>query len=83
MGEPFASIHRGMESVKCQRCKVPMATVTERKLIRAGRRALSITIPKAWADFYGLKPGDSVRVIADDVLTVHPPQADDASGPAK
>ena len=56
-----------------------MAAVTERKLILAGRRALSITIPKAWVNFYHLTPGDSVRVIADDVLTVHPPKADDGN----
>ena len=59
-----------------------MATVTERKLIRAGQRGLSITIPKAWADFYNLKPGDGLRVVAGDVLTVYPP-AEELAGAGK
>lgn len=60
-----------------------MATVTERKVIRAGQRALVITIPKAWSDYYGLKPGDQLLVVADDVLTVHPPKATKGDEPEK
>ena len=55
-----------------------MPTVTERRVVRLGGRALVITIPKAWSDYYGLKAGDSLRVVANDVLTIHPPKADDA-----
>ncbi len=50
-----------------------MPTVTERKVVKFGEKALVITIPKAWSDYYKIKAGDQLRVVADDVLTVHPP----------
>ena len=52
-----------------------MPTVIERKIVKFGEKALVITIPKAWADYYMIKAGDQLRVVADDVLTVHPPEA--------
>ena len=52
-----------------------MPTVTERKVVKFGEKVLVITIPKAWSDYYKIKAGDQLRVVADDVLTVHPPEA--------
>jgi bifunctional DNA-binding transcriptional regulator/antitoxin component of YhaV-PrlF toxin-antitoxin module len=48
-----------------------MATLTYRSLIKFGT-GIALTIPKAWADFYKLKPGDKVIVIANRRLMVKP-----------
>ena len=53
-----------------------MPTVTDRKVVKFGEKALVITIPKAWSDYYRVQAGDQLRVVADDVLTVHPPRLD-------
>ncbi len=49
-----------------------MATLTYRALIRMGDDGLVITIPKAWARFYQLKPGEKVEMIANGELLVRP-----------
>lgn len=59
-----------------------MPTLTRRTLIRFGDNALVLTIPKPWVDFYRLKPGDKVEVIANGVLTIRPLGAQD-NGQAK
>jgi len=59
-----------------------MPTVTQRSAMRAGERALQITLPKAWVDYYRVKPGDKLRVVADGVLTVHPPEGKTLEGEA-
>ena len=48
-----------------------MPSLYERSLIKFGQ-GLAMTIPKAWADFHGLKPGDKLEVIANGKLTVRP-----------
>ena len=53
-----------------------MPTMTERKVVKFGEKALVITIPKAWSDYYRIKAGDQLLVVADDVLTVHPPKSE-------
>ena len=62
-----------------------MPTVTDRKAISFGTNGLVMTIPKAWIDYYGVRAGDMLRVVADDVLTIHPPRwirtRGDGSGP--
>jgi bifunctional DNA-binding transcriptional regulator/antitoxin component of YhaV-PrlF toxin-antitoxin module len=60
-----------------------MPTVTERKVVKFGGRALVITIPKAWSDYYGIEAGQQLRVVAGDVLTVHPPRKVADNEPAK
>ncbi len=37
-----------------------------------GRGGLVVTVPKAWLDYYGLKAGDVVIVIADGELRIRP-----------
>ena len=49
-----------------------MPTLAKRKLIKFGESGLVLTVPKAWARFYGLKPGDKVEVVADGELVVRP-----------
>ena len=40
-----------------------MPSMSKRSLIKFGQNGLAITIPKAWADYYELKPGDKLQVI--------------------
>ena len=49
-----------------------MPSLMRRKLIAAGDGGLVVTVPKAWWDYYGLKAGDVVIVIADGELRIRP-----------
>jgi len=49
-----------------------MPTLTIRKLIPMGHGGLVVTVPKAWKDYYKLKAGDVVTVIADGELRIIP-----------
>lgn len=51
-----------------------MPTLTKRKLIAMGRGGLVVTVPKAWCDYYALKAGDVVIVVADSELRISLPQ---------
>jgi bifunctional DNA-binding transcriptional regulator/antitoxin component of YhaV-PrlF toxin-antitoxin module len=51
-----------------------MPIISDRAVIRFGKGGLVITIPKGWADYYDLRPGDKLRVIADDGLWILAPQ---------
>ena len=42
------------------------------KLIRIGNTSLGVIIPKGYIDYYRLKRGDRVAIIATDVVTVKP-----------
>ena len=48
-----------------------MATITHRKLIKFGT-GIVVSLPKAWTDFYQLRPGDKVEVITNEKLTIKP-----------
>ena len=48
-----------------------MGTMTYRKLIKFGDGVV-VTIPKAWADYYQLKPGDKVMVTTNGRLVIKP-----------
>ena len=48
-----------------------MPSLNERKLISIGG-SLLISVPKAWRDYYGLKAGDVVVVIANGELRISP-----------
>ena len=48
-----------------------MATVTNRRLIKFGS-GIAITLPKAWTDYYQLKPGGKVTVVANRKLVIKP-----------
>ncbi len=49
-----------------------MPSVSKRKLIAMGKGGLVVTVPKGWRDYYALKPGDVVTVIADGELRIKP-----------
>jgi len=49
-----------------------MPNVFERSLIKTGDGGLTIIIPKSWASFYQLEPGDVVRVKTNGKLVVEP-----------
>ena len=49
-----------------------MPTLAKRKLIKFGESGLVLTVPEAWARYYGLKPGDKVEIVADGELVVRP-----------
>jgi AbrB family looped-hinge helix DNA binding protein len=47
-----------------------MPIKVERILFRVGEGSLAVTIPKAWAAYNRLKPGDTVEVIANDGVLI-------------
>ena len=49
-----------------------MPTMSTRSLIRFGNNRLVLIIPKAWADYYQLKPSDKVTVVANRRLVIKP-----------
>lgn len=44
----------------------------ERRIIKAGETSFAVILPKAWLRFYGLKNGDRVKVISDEIVTIEP-----------
>ena len=51
-----------------------MPTKSDRSVIRFGNGGLVITIPKAWATFYEIQPGDKLTVITNDDLRILAPE---------
>ena len=49
-----------------------MPVQSTRKLIRMGKNGLVVTVPRAWANYWKLQPGQKVTVIANDDLTISP-----------
>jgi len=47
-----------------------MPIKVERILFRVGEGSLAVTLPKAWATYNRLKPGDTVEVIANDGVLI-------------
>lgn len=52
--------------------EVKMPSVFKRSLIKIGNGALAIVIPRPWLQFYELKAGDKLEVIANKKLIVRP-----------
>jgi len=42
-----------------------MPNLTTRKIIRFGKSTLAMTLPKAWANYFQLRAGDRLEVIAN------------------
>ena len=56
-----------------------MTGLSNRRVLGTEATGLRMTFPTAWARALGLRPGDSIEVLFDDVLVVIPrpsPQAD-------
>ena len=49
-----------------------MPSLTTRKIIKFGKSTLAMTLPKAWVNYFKLKAGDRVEVIANKKLIVRP-----------
>ena len=47
-----------------------MPIKVERTLFKIGEGGFAVTLPKSWINYYQLKPGDKVEIIANDVLTI-------------
>ncbi len=47
-----------------------MPILVERKLFKTGEGAIAVTLPKAWTNYYHLKPGDKVEIIGEDELVI-------------
>ena len=43
--------------------------VVQRSLFRTGN-SLAVTLPKAWINYFGLRPGDRVVITADDRIII-------------
>lgn len=52
--------------------EVVMPSLTTRKIIKFGKSTLVMTLPKAWVNYFKLKAGDKLEVIANRKLTVKP-----------
>lgn len=50
---------------------VSMPTKYVRKIIEVGH-SVAVTLPKPWVQYFDLKIGDKVEVIADEVITIKP-----------
>ena len=46
-----------------------MPILAERKLFATGD-SLAVTLPKPWINYFRLKAGDSVEVLANDVVVI-------------
>lgn len=57
-----------------------MPSISKRSVIRFGQNGLVVTLPKAWADYYQLKPGDKVMVVANRRLVIRPITIDRKGG---
>ncbi len=47
-----------------------MPIKVERTLFKIGEGGFAVTLPKAWINYYQLKPGDKVEVIADSEIVI-------------
>ena len=61
----MAALERGdVREIKRMPIKV------ERTLFKIGEGGFAVTLPKAWVNYYDLKPGDKVEIIANKELTI-------------
>ena len=48
-----------------------MPIKVERKLFATGN-SLAVTLPKTWIKHHHLRPGDRVKITAEDAVVIHP-----------
>lgn len=61
----MAALERGdVREVKLMPIKV------ERTLFKIGEGAIAVTLPKAWVNYFNLKPGDKVEIVGDGELII-------------
>jgi bifunctional DNA-binding transcriptional regulator/antitoxin component of YhaV-PrlF toxin-antitoxin module len=42
----------------------------DRKLFRTGEGGIAVTLPKAWVNYFRLKPGDTVEIVGNGELVL-------------
>jgi len=47
-----------------------MPILVERKLFKTGEGAIAVTLPKAWTNYFHLKPGDKVEIVGENELVI-------------
>ena len=60
-----------------------MPIKVERILFRVGEGSLAVTLPKAWATYNRLKPGDTVEVIANEGVLINVKKETEATDKAE
>ena len=70
-GQYFASLYKQMLGIS-NRGVGDMPNLVERSLMKFGDGGLVVSIPKPWATYYALKPGDKVEVITNGKMIVRP-----------
>jgi len=60
-----------------------MPIKVERVLFRVGESSFAVTLPKAWATYNRLKPGDTVELIVDDGVLIRVKEKPEAEGKDK
>lgn len=49
-----------------------MAEIYYRRILSCGRGSFKVTIPLKYCKKYGIKSGDTVKVITTDIVTIEP-----------
>ena len=47
-----------------------MPIKVKRGLFKVGEYSLAVVLPKPWVDYYDLKPGDVVEIVANDEVII-------------
>ena len=58
-----------------------MPIKVERTLFKIGEGGVAVTLPKGWINYYNLRPGDKVEIIADAELTIRVKATEERKGP--
>jgi phosphate uptake regulator len=51
-----------------------MPIKTKRKVIRLGAHSYIVSLPLGWVEYYGIKKGDKLQLIADSSLIIKAPK---------
>jgi bifunctional DNA-binding transcriptional regulator/antitoxin component of YhaV-PrlF toxin-antitoxin module len=57
-----------------------MPGLSERTVIDLGQGSCVVCLPKAWLRYYGIRPGDTVEVISNGVVTIRPKRQGSGQG---
>ena len=56
-----------------------MPLLEKRKIYAAGS-SLAVTLPKGWLNYFGIKAGDEVEIVANGNLVIRPIRLPEAEG---
>ena len=52
----------------------------EKRRIFAAGGSLAVTLPRGWLDYFGVKAGDRVEIVANGALVIRPIRSPEAEG---